>query len=121
MQSASKLGRLRVAIATLGIAAIAFTAADLRSASAAPEDKPENYPDGPHRADTFYFCTACHSFKLVAQQGLTRDQWHDTLDWMEEKHALPKTEGKDRHLLLDYLSVAFPQKQKSGWQNPFQK
>ena len=85
------------------------------------DDRPENYPDGPQRESTFYFCTACHSFKLVAQQGMTREQWDDTLSWMQQKHGLPSTDGKDRNNLLDYLSTAFPQRQKSGWQNPFSK
>jgi hypothetical protein len=92
-----------------------------QSRAVAEEDKPENYPAGPHRDDTFYFCTACHSFRIVAQQGMTTEQWHETLDWMEEKHGLPKTEGKERDDLVDYLATAFPQKQRPGWRNPFLK
>ena len=87
-----------------------------------PTDKPEDYPAGPHREDTFYFCSACHGFKIVAAQGMTRDQWDDTLTWMQDKHNLPKTEARDRAQLLDYLAHAFPQKPgPRGWQNPFQK
>ena len=37
-----------------------------------PEEQPEQYPDGPNREETFYFCTACHGFKIVAQQGMSR-------------------------------------------------
>jgi hypothetical protein len=40
---------------------------------------------------------------------------------MEEKHGLPKTEGKDRDQLIAYLATAFPQKLKPGWKNPFLK
>ena len=39
----------------------------------APRDEnPEDFPAGPGRDDTFYACTACHGFKLVAAQGMTR-------------------------------------------------
>ena len=31
----------------------------------------EDLPEGPGREETFYACTACHNFKLVAAQGLT--------------------------------------------------
>ncbi|MBA4171556.1 MAG: hypothetical protein C0511_02610 [Hyphomicrobium sp.] len=111
----------RAAIALLAITMALVTAPPVWCQTAEKaEDKPENYPDGPHRENTFYFCTACHSFKLVAQQRLNRDQWNETLDWMQEKHALPKTEGEGRNELLDYLSTAFPAKAKAGWRNPFQ-
>jgi hypothetical protein len=87
-----------------------------------PDEKPEDYPAGPHRDDTFYFCTACHGFKIVSAQGMSRDRWDETLTWMEQRHALPKTEGKDRASLLDYLSAAFPERQgPRGWRNPFQQ
>ena len=110
---------------TRSLAAVAFaTAAVLAGGLSAQdtkvqEDRPENYPDGPHRETTYYFCTACHGFKLVAQQGMTADQWHETLDWMQEKHALPVTQGKQRDELIEYLATAFPQRTKPGWKNPF--
>lgn len=84
-----------------------------------PDDRPENYPDGPHRESTFYFCTACHSFKLVSAQGMTKERWSETLDWMEQRHGLPKTAGKERDELVEYLSTAFPPRQQRGWKNPF--
>src|SRR5918999_3545332 len=39
------------------------------------EESPEEFPAGPGRDETFYACTACHGFRLVAQQGMTRAQW----------------------------------------------
>ena len=36
------------------------------------EESPEEFVAGPGRDETFYACTACHGFKLVAQQGLSR-------------------------------------------------
>ena len=63
----------------------------------------------------------CHGFKIVAQQGQTRQQWNDTLDWMTQRHAMPPPSDGDRKILLDYLAAAFPARASRGWQNPFQK
>jgi hypothetical protein len=87
------------------------------------EEEPEEFPDAPGREETFYFCTACHNFKLVAQQGMSRMRWDGTLDFMTERHGMPKLEGKDRDAILDYLAQAFPESTDAGrgWQNPFLK
>ena len=87
------------------------------------DEAPEHYPAGPHREDTFYFCTACHSFKVVAQQGLSRERWDESFDWMVERHKMPRPEGADRQHMLDYLAAAFPEKAREpgGWKNPFAK
>jgi hypothetical protein len=86
------------------------------------EEMPEEYPDFPGREDTFYFCSACHAFKLVAQQGMSRHRWDATLDLMTERHGMPKVEGQERAALLDYLEKAFPEAAAPrGWQNPFLK
>jgi hypothetical protein len=86
-----------------------------------PQERPEDYPEGPHREDTFYFCTACHGFRIVAAQRMSRARWDETLDWMERRHNLPKSEGDDRAHLLDYLSTAFPESTdgQRGFRNPF--
>ena len=86
-----------------------------------PDEAPEDYPDAPHREDTFYFCTACHGFRIVAAQRMSRARWDETLDWMERRHNLPKSEGDDRAHLLDYLSTAFPESAdgQRGFKNPF--
>jgi hypothetical protein len=41
------------------------------------DESPEDLPAGNGREETFYACTACHGFKIVAQQGLTRGGWDD--------------------------------------------
>ena len=41
------------------------------------EENPEDLPAGAGRDDAFYACTACHGFKLIAQQGMSRRQWED--------------------------------------------
>ena len=85
-----------------------------------PGERPEHYPAGPHREDTFYFCTACHSFRIVAAQGLSRERWDESLTWMTERHKMPELAGKEREQVLEYLSAAFPERRTpGGWKNPF--
>ena len=86
------------------------------------EESPEEFPAGPGRDDTFYTCTACHNFKLVAQQGMSRRQWEETLTLMNEKHGMPALDPKDRETILGYLETAFAPSSRAaprGWQNPF--
>lgn len=109
---------------SLAFGAMLFAAvsAFAQSQTFTPRDEnPEEFPAGPGREETFYFCTACHNFKLVAQQGMNRRQWDDTLNWMTEKHNMPKLEGKDREVILNYLASAYSQRapEGGGWQNPF--
>jgi hypothetical protein len=86
------------------------------------DESPADYPAGPGRDQTFYTCTPCHGFKLVAQQGQSRGQWDDTLDFMTQRFSMPKLEGDDRKAVLDYLAAAFPPRRATGgWQIPFQK
>ena len=85
-----------------------------------PEEQPEQYPDGRNREETFYFCTACHGFKIVAQQGMSRTRWNETFDFMVTRHNMPDVQGADRDRMLDYLEDAFPERrQPGGWKNPF--
>lgn len=85
------------------------------------EENPEEFPVGSGRDDTFYTCTACHNFKLVAQQGMNRGQWDDIITMMNQKHGMPKLEGKDRETILNYLEATYPPTAAGagGWQNPF--
>lgn len=84
------------------------------------DEKPEDYPAGAHREDTFYFCTACHAFRIVSTQGMSRDRWDESLTWMTERHKMPDLKGKERDDVLAYLAEAFPErKQPGGWRNPF--
>jgi mono/diheme cytochrome c family protein len=86
------------------------------------QERPEDYPDGPGREQAFYACIACHGFKIVAQQGQTRRQWEDTLDFMTKRHNMPPIDGDLRKIVLDYLEATFPpRKTPGGWQNPFAK
>jgi hypothetical protein len=86
----------------------------------ASEERPEDFPEGAGRDDTFYACVACHNFKLVAAQGMSRAKWDETLTWMTTRHNMPELSGKDRAVVLDYLEKNYPAKPAgSGWKNPF--
>jgi len=85
------------------------------------EENPEEFPAGAGRDDTFYACTACHNFRLVAQQGMNRRQWDEIINLMNEKHGMPKLEDKERDTVLNYLEATYPPTAPAagGWQNPF--
>jgi hypothetical protein len=102
--------------------AVAAPVAAAAQAVTPRDETPADYPDGPGRDQTFYTCTACHGFKLVAAQGQARGQWEDTLDFMTVRHNMPKLEGNDRKIVLDYLEASFPPRRApGGFQNPFLK
>lgn len=113
--------RLVLLLATaVVLAALPAIEGDAQRRVRPPEEQPEQYPDGPNREETFYFCTACHSFKIVAAQGLSRERWDESLTWMVQRHAMPDVQGKDRDKILDYLAAAFPERTApGGWKNPF--
>jgi hypothetical protein len=86
------------------------------------DENPEDFPAGAGRDDTFYACTACHNFKLVPQQGMTRRQWEDSLQWMTDRHGMSPLPAKDQKVVLDYLEATFPPRApagRGGFQNPF--
>jgi hypothetical protein len=85
------------------------------------DESPEEFVAAPGRDETFYTCTACHNFKLVAQQGMNRRQWEDILAVMRDRHGMPELEAKDRDVVLTYLETAYPPRtqERGGWQNPF--
>ena len=104
-----------LALATSGVALAqqpAFTPRD---------ETPEEFAPGAGRDETFYSCTACHNFKLVAQQGMSRRQWDETLTVMTQRHGMPPLEDKEREVVLNYLEAAYPPRAPAGrgWQNPF--
>ena len=65
-----------MALAVLAVVVLTPFSADAQTRRERPADEtPEQYPGGENRDDTFYFCTACHGFKIVAQQGMSRGRW----------------------------------------------
>jgi hypothetical protein len=82
----------------------------------------EELPAGHGREETFGLCTACHGFKLVSSQGMSRAQWDETLTWMTVRHRMPDIQGPDRDLILGYLAQHYPPRAPSrvgGFKNPF--
>jgi hypothetical protein len=114
-----------LAAAGLALAASLFVAGDgaAQPPQFTPRDEnPEDFPAGPGRDDAFYACTACHNFKLVAQQGMTRRQWEDSLQWMTDRHGMSPLKAEEQKVVLDYLESTYPPRApagRSGFQNPF--
>jgi cytochrome c len=61
-------------------------------------------PPGPGREEVYYGCQACHSLRIVVQQGLSRDSWDETLVWMVDEQGMPELEPEEHELILDYLA-----------------
>ena len=87
------------------------------------DESPEEFVAGAGRDETFYACTACHGFRLVAQQGMTRAQWEDSINLMIRRHNMPPPDAKERETVLNYLETTYPPRApgRGGWQNPFSK
>ncbi len=68
----------------------------------------QGLPAGPGREEVFYACNSCHSLMLVKQQGMSRESWDETLEWMVEEQGMAEIEdAATRDLILDYLSTHF--------------
>lgn len=86
------------------------------------EERVEDLPPGPGRDETFALCSACHAYRLVSSQGMTRERWDETLTFMTQRHNMPDIQGEERDLILDYLERAHPPKpatRAGGFKNPF--
>ena len=84
--------------------------ADFGSASAKPVASLAQEPvdlgvlvAAPGASQTFDACTPCHSERIIAQQGLTREQWDELLDWMVDEQEMEPIDGELRTVILDYL------------------
>ena len=112
-------------LAWLALAGMLLIAPATAQTGFTPRDEgPEEFAAGTGRNETFYACTACHGFRLVAQQGLTRAQWEDSINLMIRRHNMPAPEAKDRAVVLNYLEATYPPQApaaRGGWQNPFAK
>lgn len=82
-----------------------------RSAHAAATEDDENEYGvllaAPGVEETFAYCSGCHSERIVAQQGLTRDGWIEILEWMVEEQGMGEIEEPDLTLILDYLATHY--------------
>jgi cytochrome c len=57
--------------------------------------------------EAYAYCTACHSERLVAQQGLDRYDWIELLEWMVEEQSMAKIDEPDLSIVLDYLTTNY--------------
>ncbi len=72
--------------------------------SADSDDDYNSLPDDIGRDEVYSYCAACHSIRLVTQQGLSRERWDETLDWMIEEQGMAELDAETHKLILDYLS-----------------
>lgn len=79
------------------------------SAAAAPPE-PQDFgdlPPGPGQEETYAICGACHSMRLVTQQGLSAERWDGLIDWMVEKQGMAPLEADERQRIVAYLAEHF--------------
>ncbi len=62
---------------------------------------------GDGAAETYAYCIACHSERLVAQQGLTRQGWEEVIELMVEEHGMAPIEAPALARVLGYLSTHY--------------
>lgn len=91
-----------LSVAGLTAALLAVTPAPVRSAPS--DDEYLGLPDAPGREEVAAYCGACHSLRLVVQQGQTREGWQELLTWMYEEQEMPELEPDEEKLVLDYLA-----------------
>ena len=58
----------------------------------------------PGAEETYYACSACHSEMIVAQQGLSRPDWDELLEWMVDEQGMSEIDEPDHTAILDYLA-----------------
>jgi len=81
---------------------------DYLAAHLGPERDWQGLPPGPGREEVFYTCNACHSLMMVTQQGMSRERWDETLEWMVEEQGMSEiADAGTRDLILDYLAEHF--------------
>lgn len=57
--------------------------------------------------ETHAYCTACHSERIVAQQGLTHSDWEELLEQMVEENGMNPIEEPDLGRVLAYLATHY--------------
>jgi cytochrome c len=80
-------------------------------------------PPGEGRETVYGLCSACHSLKLVTQQGLSQKSWDETIDWMVEEQGMPELDPETHRLVVDYLAEHYGPESRgdsslSGWGRP---
>lgn len=71
---------------------------------AAADDESVGLPEDSGLEEVVAYCGACHSMKLVVQQGLSRGDWAELLEWMYDEQGMAELEPDEETLVLDYLA-----------------
>ena len=74
---------------------------------AAAQDDYDALPEGENKDLVYGVCSGCHSMNIVMQQGMTRERWDKTLEWMYEKQGMPRLDDQTESEVLDYLAQHF--------------
>jgi hypothetical protein len=86
------------------------------------QDTVESMPSGKGQEETFYLCAACHGTAIIKAQGMTRERWDSTFQYMVDRHGMADQDKADRDLIVDYLAEHFPPRRRGrGQDNPFLK
>jgi len=75
-------------------------------------------PNGSGRETVAAICSACHSLKIVQQQGLDKSRWDELMDWMTEKQGMPALSNPDRKKVVNYLASNYGPQSRSRRINP---
>jgi cytochrome c5 len=90
------------------------------AAATQPAEEETVLAEGEGRAETFGYCTACHSTALIRRSRFSRDRWDELMDWMTNVHRMNPLEGELRTTIVNYLGRHYgePQGQRT-FTNPF--
>ena len=58
----------------------------------------------PGAEETAVACTVCHSERILAQQGLSREQWEEQFELMVDEHEMEPLQEAARAAILEYLT-----------------
>lgn len=103
----------------LRAAALAAIAAGVVAAAAAQDLAAPELPAGEGAELVDAICSGCHSLRLVLQQGMSRDRWAETIDWMVEEQGMAELDAETGDAILDYLAAHFGDEFRAGAPSPF--
>lgn len=52
-------------------------------------------------------CTACHSARLITQQGATEQGWREMIEWMQEEQGLWPIDEASLAQIIAYLAAHY--------------
>lgn len=95
---------LALFLCALAVGLLDLVPADSQARAEADELAQLGLPPDTGRDEVEAYCGACHSLKLVVQQGLSRTDWEEVLVWMVEEHEMAPLEPVEHELVIDYLA-----------------